>query len=367
MRPQTLNPARLTELFRRQFELCRVKPGETLVVLSDLGARTEYAASSFAAARELGANIYEMRVSESPKWTSVGVATVGECRGAVEALKAADMLVCLHVPLFTLWLREVRAGGTRVLLVRDHPDDLEQCMSPPGLKEAVCHAAERYKKARTLRVTNDAGTDLSVALGEYPVNSQYGIADEPGHFDHWGSGLVHTFPNEGSAQGRVVVSPGDVIILPYSHYVADEIRLEIRDGFIRKVEGGMEAKLMKHWLDENRTGPDDLDGYAVSHLGWGMNPRARWDNMMLFGEEPERGAINARAFPGNFLFSTGPNSEGGGKRTTRGHYDVPMRDCSVWLDGDQIIDHGNLLDPKMIVPRQPMIPQAAPRLREARA
>ena len=81
-----------------------------------------------------------------------------------------------------------------------------------------------------------------------------------------------------------------------------------------------------------------------------MNPGARWDNMMLFGEEPERGAVNARAFPGNFLFSTGPNSEGGGKRITRGHYDVPMRECSLSLDGDLIVDAGRIVDPKMIVP-----------------
>jgi 2,5-dihydroxypyridine 5,6-dioxygenase len=349
MRPQSLNPARLTELFRKQFQMCRVRAGETLVVLSDLGARREYAASAFAAAKELGADIYEMCVSDSPKWTKVGVPTVGSCKGAVDALKAADMLVCLHVPLFTKWLKEVRAGGTRVLLVRDHPDDLEQCMSPPGLKEAVLHAADRYRQARAMRVTSEAGTDLTVRLGEYPVNKQYGIADEPGHFDHWGSGLVHTFPNEGSAQGTVVISPGDAIILPYSYYVSDEIRLEIRDGFIRKVEGGKDAKLMKHWLDSSRTGPDDLDGYAISHLGWGMNPGARWDNMMLFGAEPERGAINLRAFPGCFLFSTGPNSEGGGTRTTRGHYDVPMRDCSIFLDGEQIIDAGRLVDPKMVV------------------
>jgi 2,5-dihydroxypyridine 5,6-dioxygenase len=351
MRPQSLNPARLTELFRKEFELCRVKEGETLVVLSDINARREYVASSFAAARELGANIYEMCVSESPKWTQSGVSTVGACKGAVDALKCADMLVCLHVPLFTKWLKEVRAGGTRVLLVRDHPDDLEQCMSAPGLKEAVLHAAARYKATKRMRVTSEAGTDLTVQLGEYPINKQYGIADERGQFDHWGSGMVHTFPNEGTANGRVVISPGDVVILPYSHYIQDEIRLEIRDGFIRKVEGGMEARLMRLWLDEHKTSPEDLDGYAVSHLGWGLNPRARYDNMKLFGEEPERGAINLRTFPGNFLFSTGPNSEGGGKRTTRGHYDVPMRECTIELDADVVVDRGRLVDPKMVVPK----------------
>jgi len=50
------------------------------------------------------------------------------------------------------------------------------------------------------------------------------------------------------------------------------------------------------------------------------------------------------------MFSTGPNSQGGGKRTTRGHYDVPMRDCTIELDGKVVVEHGRLVDPKMIVP-----------------
>jgi hypothetical protein len=61
--------------------------------------------------------------------------------------------------------------------------------------------------------------------------------------------------------------------------------------------------------------------------------------------------VGARSFPGNFLFSTGPNSQCGGKRTTRGHYDVPMRHCTIALDGKVVVDEGRLVDPKMIVPR----------------
>jgi 2,5-dihydroxypyridine 5,6-dioxygenase len=56
-------------------------------------------------------------------------------------------------------------------------------------------------------------------------------------------------------------------------------------------------------------------------------------------------------WPGNFLFSTGPNTQGGGTRDTKGHYDVPMRDCTVLLDHEVIIERGHLVDPKMIVPR----------------
>ena len=46
-----------------------------------------------------------------------------------------------------------------------------------------------------------------------------------------------------------------------------------------------------------------------------------------------------------------PNTQGGGTRTTKGHYDVPMRDCTVMLDGQVIIERGRVVDPKMIVPR----------------
>jgi 2,5-dihydroxypyridine 5,6-dioxygenase len=66
---------------------------------------------------------------------------------------------------------------------------------------------------------------------------------------------------------------------------------------------------------------------------------------------PVVGRAAAPTFPGNFLFSTGPNSQGGGKRTTRGHYDVPMRDCSIELDGRIIVKDGRIVDEAMRVAR----------------
>ena len=351
LRVQEVNPAKLAMLYRKQFALCRVAPGETICCVSDLGTRRDYIAAAFAAADDLGADIYEMCVNSIPSWTKVGVPTVGRCKGTLEAAKSADMVVVYHVPLFSRWLKEVMDAGTRVLMIIDAPDDLEQLMSPPGLKEALLHAHQRYQNTREVRVVSEAGTDLTYSRGEYPVMSQWGYADEPGHFDHWGAGHIHTFPNEGSANGTVVFQPGDIVILPYCRYVHDEVRLEVRDGFIRKVEGGLDAKLMKDWLDDNREGEDDLDPYAVSHLGWGMNPQALWYGIALNGDEPERSRAAARTFPGNFLFSTGPNTQGGGTRATRGHYDVPMRDCTVLLDNDVVIDKGRIVDEKMVVER----------------
>jgi len=351
IRSQELNPAKLANLFKKQFELCRIGAGQTIAVVSDLGTRREYIQAAFAGAEALGADIYEMCVNAIPGWTTVGVPTIGKCKGTLEAVMAADMVLIFHVPLFSKWLREVMQNGVRVQMIIDAPDDLYQLQSPPGLKEAVLHAHALYEKTREVRVTSKAGTDLTYRCGEYPVMSQYGIADEPGHFDHWGVGLLHTFPNEGSSKGTVVIAPGDIVILPYCRYVQDPIHLEIREGHITKIEGGLDATLMRDWLAEGETSAEDRDPYAISHLGWGLNPQCRWDSLALNGDSPERSRAAARSFPGNFLFSTGPNTQGGGKRTTRGHYDVPMRGCTISLDGNVVVDAGNIVDPKMIVER----------------
>ena len=351
-RAQEVNPAKLVQLYRKEFELCRVKKGETIAVVSDLATRREYIQAAFAAADDVGADIYELCVNALPSWTKVGVPTIGQCKGTLEAVSAADLVVAFHVPLFTKWLKQVMDGGTRVLMVIDAPDDLEQLMSPPGLKQAMKYAEGVYQKTRKVEVVSDAGTNLAWTCGEYPVMTQWGYADEPGHFDHWGAGHIHTFPNEGSASGTVVFQPGDIVILPYCRYIADPVRLEVREGHVTSIDGGLDAKLMRDWLDDGKTSDTDRDPYACSHLGWGMNPQARWYWMGLNGAEPERNRAAARVFPGNFLFSTGPNTQGGGKRTTRGHYDVPMRDCTVMLDGSTVIERGKIVDPKMVVPRE---------------
>ena len=351
IRTQELNPAKMPGLFRKQFELCKLARGQTIAIVSDLGTRRDYIQAAFAAAADLGIDIYEMCVNTIPGWTKVGVPTIGQCKGTLEALCAVDMVLIFHVPLFSKWLKEVMSRGVRVQMIIDAPDDLYQLQSPPGLKEAMLYAHDLYDKTRNVHVTSKAGTDLTYSRGEYPVMSQYGMADEPGRFDHWGVGLLHTFPNEGNANGQVIVCPGDIVILPYCRFVQDEIRIEVRDGHVTKIEGGLDAMLMRDWLAEGVTGPDDRDPYALSHLGWGLNPQARWDSPAMYGDAPERSRAAARSFPGNFLFSTGPNSQGGGKRNTRGHYDLPMRGCTISLDGNVVVEDGRIVDPKMIVPK----------------
>jgi 2,5-dihydroxypyridine 5,6-dioxygenase len=338
----------LPGLFRKQFELCEVKQGETVVFLTDASSPREYVAAGMAAATERGAYSYEIGISATPDTFRIGVDAIGGASGLMDALKSCDLLCALHFPNFTKWVREVRAAGTRVMSIVDHPQELARLQSPPGLKQAVLKAAELWGSARKLRLTNPAGTDLTWTRGEFPVKVQYGFAEEAGRFDHWGAGHITNFPDEGSANGTVVIQPGDFWILPYVRVIEQEIRLEVRDGFIRDVQGGIDAKAFRYWLDRNKRSEDDIDPYAVSHLGFGLHPGAHWDQILRY-TDPSRLNAAGRVFAGNFLFSTGPNSDMGGKRDTKGHIDIPMCDCSVELDGKLILERGKFTDERLIV------------------
>jgi 2,5-dihydroxypyridine 5,6-dioxygenase len=70
-----------------------------------------------------------------------------------------------------------------------------------------------------------------------------------------------------------------------------------------------------------------------------MNPRVRWYDIAINGDGPERNSAATRVFPGKFLFSTDPNTQSGLKRSTRGNYDAPLRECSVPLD-NQVLSRG---------------------------
>ena len=74
-----------------------------------------------------------------------------------------------------------------------------------------------------------------------------------------------------------------------------------------------------------------------------MQPRARWSALALYDREQTIG-MDARAYEGNFLCSLGPNNEAGGSRTTACHIDIPLRHCTVKLDGEAMVRDGKVLD-----------------------
>jgi 2,5-dihydroxypyridine 5,6-dioxygenase len=133
-----------------------------------------------------------------------------------------------------------------------------------------------------------------------------------------------------------VLDRGDVN-LTFKRYLETPVRLTIEDDHVTQIVGdGVDAELMRSQF----AAWGDRSAYAVSHVGWGLNPRARWD-AMAFYDKADFNGTELRAFAGNFLYSTGANEVAG--RHTPGHFDLPLRACTVELDGQAVVRDGVLL------------------------
>jgi len=68
------------------------------------------------------------------------------------------------------------------------------------------------------------------------------------------------------------------------------------------------------------------------------------DVMFLLRSTDRRGhGMEVRAFSGNVLVSTGPNTQTGGPNNTQCHLDIPMRNCSLYLDDRPVVVVGDLV------------------------
>jgi 2,5-dihydroxypyridine 5,6-dioxygenase len=257
----------------------------------------------------------------------------------VSALAASTLVVdctvegLMHAPELPAILK----GGARVIYVsNEHPEALARLVPGDGLEPLVKEHVKRLRAARTLQVTSAAGTDLVIGLEGATCGGNWGYTSRPGTITHWPGGLALAFPAAHSVNGTLVLAPGDVN-LTFKRYIERPVTLRIEDDYVTRIEGeGVDADLMRSYI----AAWGDRDAYAVSHVGYGLNADARWDSMALYDKRDFNGT-ELRAFAGNFLYSTGANEVAG--RHTRGHFDLPLKGCTVSLDGQTVIDAGRLL------------------------
>lgn len=336
----------LIEAWQEVLSLSKLEKGQVVTVLSSTSTHPQTLQCAIIAAQSKGAivNRLDLPPINAEKALSrdalayLGTTPITNNPAAIAALKASDLVLDLMTLLFSPEQREILESGTKILLAVEPPEILVRTVPTLQDRTRVLNAAQKIEQAKVMRIQSTAGTDLHCPIGEFPAVSEYGFVDEPGRWDHWPSGFVLTWPNEGGASGRIVIDKGD-ILLPQKRYVSEPITLTVKNGYATKIEGGVDAEL----LNEYMLTFNDPEGFAISHIGWGLQPKAHWSTLDLYNKEQTIG-MDARAFEGNFLFSLGPNNEVGGDRTTACHIDVPLRKCSVFLDEKLVVENGKVLD-----------------------
>ena len=332
--------------FADTLEMCGVKEGDVVAVLSETQSRPVLVELSELALLQMGARMFHVRLPTPPLEDPVPMRSTGSTPAVqgieqvVTALAGTSLVVdvtvegMLHAPE----LPAILEGGSRLLMIsNEHPEILERCMPNPVLRPNIDLGMKMLSEAGTMRVTSDAGTDLSVDVTDAPGRGGAGYLDVGDKVGYWPAGLCLCFPKANTTNGTVVLDKGDVN-LTFKRYLESPITLTFEDDFVTDIGGdGLDAELMREYY-----AAFDRNAYAVSHVGWGMNPAARWDSLVMFDKDQINGT-ELRALAGSFLLSTGANEFA--NRFTRGHFDLPMRNCSVWLDDQQIIDKGALLPP----------------------
>ncbi len=338
--------AKWIDAFSEVFLRCGVKRGDTAAILSETQSRALNVHLSELALLRLGARAFHILLPTPRNRHPVPVRSTGASEAigglapVISALGSSGFVVdctlegLMHAPETPQILR----AGARILVIsNEHPEALERLCPDAELEARVRAATKMVRGGKRMEVASSAGTELVVGLEEATTVGIWGWTDRPGTLAHWPGGLVVSFPKSGTVNGTLVLDRGDVN-LTFKRYLEAPITLTLENDYITCIKGeGSDAEMMRSYL----AAWGEREAYAVSHVGFGMNPNARYEALAMYDRRDTNGT-EIRAVAGNFLFSTGANEFAG--RYTAGHFDIPVMKTTITIDDTLIVRYGVLQD-----------------------
>ncbi len=330
------------DAFLQTFDRCAIGNDETVVVLTEQQTRTDLLQLAELALAQLKRRYFRLSLPTpaslaGPLVRSTGASlALGKQQVAVDALCSADVVIDLTVEglMHAAETAQILQSGTRIMNISsEHPEVLSRMLPSVTLKDSVKAAVKRLRAAKQMTVNSSVGTQLNIDMNDASTVGVWGWTDRPGTLAHWPGGLVVSFPAAGCVNGRLVLDAGD-LNLTFKRYIESPVTLDIVDDYVKSLEGaGADTALMKNYLSAFK----DPAAYATSHVGWGLNDAARYEAMTMYDRDDTNGT-ELRAVAGNFLYSTGANEFAG--RFTRGHFDLPVMNCTIALDGETVVEEG---------------------------
>ncbi len=332
--------------FEEFLRLSGVSEGDLIGVLAESQSRRVLVELTEHALHRIGARGFRVTVASPDLVDPLPVRSTGATYSyddypeVMAALGACSLVVdCTVEGLLHSKARQhlLGAGGRVLMISNEHPEVLERCRPDPVVHEQSLAAVRLLDAGSTLRVTSPAGTDLAVDITGAPSRGGGGILGPDDKIAYWPAGLALCFPLDNTTNGTIVLDVGD-LNLTFKRYFESRVTLTIESDRVVAIDGdGLDAELMRTYYE----GWDDPNAYAVSHVGWGLNPGARWDSLTMY-DKADINCTEMRAIAGSFLFSTGANEFA--ERFTNCHFDLPMRNCDIFVDDTHVVAAGRLVD-----------------------
>jgi leucyl aminopeptidase (aminopeptidase T) len=234
--------------------------------------------------------------------------------------------------------REACAKGARYLTMAE----VSLPMFLPGRPAAVDFVAvaphvdrivELFTKAKKIRITSLAGTELTADLTGRQGRGVTGIANTPGSYSPNPDIEASISPLEGSANGVIVVD--GLINLIGLGRVTSPFEVIIKDGWLKEIRGTGDAAVFAEGLRQALETRQDPNIYNIAELGMGLNPNSKFGDI----------SIETESTIGTAHFGMGDSTGYGGKVSAKGHFDCIFRHVSLWLDDQPILQHGKLVVP----------------------
>jgi leucyl aminopeptidase (aminopeptidase T) len=299
-----------------------IQPHETLLVATD-PPLAPLARVLVEAARPLAREVVLLEYQERELNGQEPPLPVPAAMAAVNAVLAVTSKSITH----TAARRAACAAGARVATM---PGITQECLirtmnaDYPAIAERTIRVAGLLSSARIAHLTSNLGTDLTLPINGITAIASTGLILNPGQWGNLPSGEAYLRPEEGKAEGVVVVDGA----LAGIGTVSEPVRITVKDGAAVEVEGGEDAHRFAAMLDKVGTAARN-----VAELGVGTNDRAVLTGKILEDEK----------ILGTVHVAFGNNASMGGTVDVPFHVDGIILKPTLGLDGEVILRDGKPL------------------------
>lgn len=333
------------ELFKAAYktvrEILRIKEGENLLITIDSISDFRVAEEMAKAGEALGAKVM-VAWHTTPK--GYGKATDPYLpRPLIAACPEADAWIELNNQWLlygTPWQNAVTNGRTRNLMLGGlSTDQLIRCIGEVDIDAQIAFQekiVEITKKAKSVRMTNKAGTEVEFENDPIRPFANEHIAETPG--GHFLTGQIGWAPKEETINGRLVfdgaISGGGEADIGM---VSEPVVYEVVKGRIKEICGAREADIVRRWFEKL----NDPNMYIAAHVCYGFNPNAR----LGFSTTEDERVWGCTEWGFGYQ---GPMYSGGEPRVAASHIDGICLESSVTCDGKPVTKDGEVVHPELI-------------------
>lgn len=321
-------------------EMFEVKPGEEVVITLDTQSCPAVADAIAASALAAGALPLVVK-NPAPH----GVGKAGDPELPIETLAALLETADVWIELNKVWLlystpfERAFEKNKKLRYICMVEFDEELFLRTIGdvdtkdLRVFMERFAEMNRTAKHAHVTTPAGTDVQFDIEpRHLVACDAGDCSKPGM--HMVTGQINVVPRFDSINGTIVFD--GTIIPPFGRKPDEPVRLTVEAGVITAIEGGADARAYEKFLK----GFNDDGMLKMAHIAYGFNPGAKLTGNVV---EDER-VWGVTEWGIGYVSPVDAPPAG---QDAASHSDGICLNSSVWLDGEQVLDEGAVVNDEL--------------------